>query len=236
MREYSMTVAKFITYGERILLQLDRTGWWPGARYTNLRTVKRFNRVGFLDIDWRQYCFETHLTAAKLTNPVMTVARDLLDMSMLEQVVYEANQLKRYSDFVVVVPKDPRATTSLWNNFPFEVIQGYSVPTRYGGTEVNLEVFNGPVHLLGGGPLPQRNLAKTLDVVSLDNNRITVDAKFGKFFDGRKSTRHPKIGRFFDECIHASIDSINLLWEDYSPKARNTLETIRESCGEISVC
>lgn len=229
-----MTVAKFINYGERILLQIGDAGWWPGARYTNLRTVKRFNRIGFLDIDWKNYCFDTHLAAAKKTKPVITVARDVMNLSMIGQVREETVELKKHANFVIVVPKDPGTKEDFWDHFPFEVLQGYSVPTKYGGTTVESSVFNGPVHLLGGNPLVQRKLARQLNVVSLDNNRITVDAQFGKFFDGKKSVRHPKTGKFFDTCIHASISAINDIWGDYSPKTKRTSSAIKRACRRIT--
>ena len=52
-------------------------GWLPGARYTDSRDVRRFPRLGFLDIDWKNYDFRRHLDAAKLTTPIITVARDV---------------------------------------------------------------------------------------------------------------------------------------------------------------
>jgi hypothetical protein len=61
----NLQIAKFITAGERILKTVARTGWYPGARYTNLRTVKAFNRIGFLDIEWRRYDFGRHVAAAE---------------------------------------------------------------------------------------------------------------------------------------------------------------------------
>lgn len=54
-------------------------GWRPGARYTNLRDVRhvQFEEYGFLDIDWKNYCFDSHLAAAAKVRPFVTVARDI---------------------------------------------------------------------------------------------------------------------------------------------------------------
>lgn len=72
-------VLKFVTHSATVLSIAVAHGWLPGARYTNLRDVRRFPQLGFLDIDWRKYDFARHLEITKLTKPVMTVARDLDD-------------------------------------------------------------------------------------------------------------------------------------------------------------
>jgi hypothetical protein len=74
-----MTVIKFVSSGERIVRRVAEYGWWPAARYTNLRTVRWYANLGFLDIDWKNYNFNQHLAAAAEMRPVMTVARDVTD-------------------------------------------------------------------------------------------------------------------------------------------------------------
>jgi hypothetical protein len=47
-----------VTHSDTVLEIAVAYGFWPGARYTNLRDVKRFARLGFLDIDWSDTTFE----------------------------------------------------------------------------------------------------------------------------------------------------------------------------------
>lgn len=61
----------------------------PGARYTNLRDVRQCKRVGFIDIEWKSYCFKRHLEAVKANQPLVTVARDIEKASELEEVLAE---------------------------------------------------------------------------------------------------------------------------------------------------
>lgn len=187
----------------------------PGARYTNLRDVTLFERLGFLDIDWRHYDFSRHLEAAARTRPLMTVARDVEDRRELDGTLAQAQELARFCDCVVIVPKDRSLGQVLDTEIPSEFLLGYSVPTRYGGTPICPSKFRRPVHLLGGRPDVQRRVADLMPVVSLDCNRFTLDAAFGDFFDGERFRPHPAGG--YDRCLSDSIENINRLWGSYQP-------------------
>jgi hypothetical protein len=197
-------------------------GWRPGARYTNLRDVRhvRFSRFGFLDIDWKNYCLESHLAAAAQVRPFVTVARDIECMSQLDRVLVEASKLQKHATRVIIVPKDPRLEDRMHRLIPNEFILGYSVPTRYGGTQISPEAFaSSAVHLLGGRPDTQRRLAERMSVISMDCNRFTYDAQFGDYFDGRSFKPHPTGG--YETCLRESIVNINSLWIDYSLENSN---------------
>ena len=187
-------------------------GWLCGARYTHLRDIKTFPTLGFLDIDWKNYNFDKHLQAAMSLNPMLTVARDIEDIRDLDKILTQAYILKKYSQEVIIVPKDLKLKNRL-NEIPNDFLLGYSVPTQYGGTQIPVKYFTRPVHLLGGRPDVQRKLARKLIVKSLDCNRFTLDAKFGKYFDGMAFKKHP-IGGYVN-CLIDSLKNINLLWEDY---------------------
>src|SRR4051812_35383920 len=98
-------IQKFICHSRRVLRIAHEYGWLPGARYTNLRDVREFDRLGFLDIDWRGYSFERHLAAAKATRPMVTVARDVIELGDAQRVCDEAAHLAEYADAVVIVLK-----------------------------------------------------------------------------------------------------------------------------------
>lgn len=192
-------------------------GWLPGARYTNLRDVRQFKRLGFLDIDWKNYDFRRHLEAASETRPLLTVARDIECRRSLSKIIDQAYRLKEYSKQVILVPKDPSLATRI-SSLPKEFLLGYSVPSRYGATSIPPEAFKRPVHLLGGRPDTQRQLATRMPVFSVDANRFTLDAAFGDYFDGETFRPHPTGG--YHNCLNDSVKNITALWADYRLKRR----------------
>jgi hypothetical protein len=207
-------IHKFVAHSHRVLKIARRFGWLPGARYTNLRDVRKYDRLGFLDIEWKNYSFKRHLEAAKATNPIVTVALDVENPRKLPEIIEQANELSLYCDQVVIVPKHLSLRAKLHSDIPKQFVLGYSVPTRYGGTLIPARYFTRPVHLLGGRPDTQRALAEVMPVVSIDCNRFTLDAAFGDYFDGEIFRPHPLGG--YVRCIRDSIRNINCLWEKYN--------------------
>lgn len=212
-------VRKYVAHGRAVQQLAEKCGWYPAARYTNLRDVRRvaFTKVGFLDIHWKRYSFARHLESVRAVSPLMTVARDIESIWETDAVLREAEALARHASFVVIVPKDRRLARKLDSVVPREYLLGYSVPTRYGGTSIRPEFFTRPVHLLGGRPDIQRQLGNLMPVVSFDCNRFTLDARFGDFFDGRRFRPHPRGG--YERCLQDSLRNINLLWNDYRQPA-----------------
>src|SRR6266571_7205226 len=208
-----MKVDKFVAHSYRVLRIAERFGWLPGARYTNLRDVRKFEQLGFLDIDWRDYNFAQHLSAARATKPYMTVARDIERVRDLPRILEQAFELLQHSVQVVIVPKARALELDLEERIPSCFLLGYSVPSRYGSTSLSPRAFRRPVHLLGGRPDCQRRLAEQLKVVSMDCNRFTLDAAYGDYFDGERFRPHPKGG--YERCIRDSIRNINALWEEF---------------------
>ena len=115
---------------------------------------------------------------------MMTVALDIEEKRDLRRIIDQAYKLLDYAKYVIVVPKDPLLEGRLCRSIPKEFLLGFSVPTRYGGTKLSPEAFRRPVHLLGGRPDVQRQLANRMPVFSIDTNRFTLDAAFGDYFDG----------------------------------------------------
>ncbi len=206
---------KFVAHSRRVLGIASTHGWRPGARYTNARDVRgtEFAGIGFLDINWKKYDFHRHLAAAERLRPFMTVARDIESIEQLAPILEEARKLKQFAQHVVLVPKDPRLHGRFDELLPRDFILGFSVPTRYGGTSLSPENFNRPVHLLGGRPDIQRQLATLMPVVSVDCNRFTLDAQFGDYFDGQRFRPHPVGG--YELCLQESIVNITRSWSGY---------------------
>jgi Family of unknown function (DUF6610) len=223
-----MAVHKCIAHGRPVLRVARRFGWLPSARYTNLRDVRAFDRIGLLDIDWRAYCFHTHVQAARATTPFLTVARDVLHRRDLPRIIDEALELARFATHVVIVPKDRTLRHDLEHVVPRQFLLGYSVPTRYGGTAIPPTAFRRPVHLLGGRPDRQRQLGAVLPVFSLDCNRFTLDAAFGDYFDGDIFRPHPVGG--YERCLKDSFRNINRLWRRYESPRVDGHRQRRASC------
>lgn len=209
----STSMIKIVNHSKRVLQIAYEQGWHIGARYTNLRDIKSFTNITFIDIDWKNYSFEKHFDAVSLIKPKLTVANDVVNLSDLETVLNQAEILHQYCENVIIVPKAPELEKNM-NLIPEKFILGYSVPTKYGKTEIPIKSFGSRrVHLLGGRPEIQRNLANHLNVFSVDCNRFTLDAQFGDFFLGCKFIPHHSGG--YENCIRDSIININKLWEDY---------------------
>ncbi len=220
------SILKFVSHSATVLEIAVEHGWLPGARYTNLRDVRRFSPLGFLDIEWSRYDFRRHLEVASLTRPMITVARDVEERRDLRRILDQAYRLLEYVHYVVVVPKDPLLERKLSSSIPAEFLLGFSVPTKYGRTKLSPLAFQRPVHLLGGRPDVQRSLAAVMPVFSIDANQFTLDAAFGDYFDGVTFRPHPKGG--YRRCLTDSIKNISALWTDYPHVA-----TLRGSHGRI---
>ena len=210
-----MEILKFVTHSKKAIEIAVENGWFPGARYTNLRDIKtvKFNGIGFLDIDWKNYDYMKHIDTAAATLPKLTIARDVESIYDLEDIIKEAEGLNEFSSLVAIVPKDKKMANKLEELIPQEFILAYSVPTKYGGTQISTKDFKRQVHLLGGRPDIQRKLANKMKVISFDCNRFTFDAKYGDYFDGEIFRPHPTGG--YDQCLKDSIQNINSLWTDY---------------------
>ncbi|MGD9851972.1 MAG: DUF6610 family protein [Nitrospirales bacterium] len=221
-----MKVIKYVAHSKLVLDIAVKLGWFPAARYTNMRDVRthQYDNVGFLDIDWKNYCFHQHLNVASEYKPKITIARDVECIFQLDRILKEAEMLGKHSEYVAIVPKDTRLNGRLSELIPREFILAYSVPTKYGGTQVSIDSFDRPVHLLGGRPEVQRNLANKLKVISFDCNRFTYDARFGDYFDGKYFKPHPAGG--YKNCLEDSIKNINKIWKGYelNEKSKELIE------------
>ena len=213
------SVLKIVAHSKTVLDIATPMGWLPGARYTNLRDVRSRPDLAFLDINWKRYDFPRHLEAAKISRPLITVARDVEERAQLGAILDQAYQLQEFAEHVLIVPKDPELGPILEQEIPAEFLLGFSVPTKYGGTPIDPRHFKRATHLLGGRPEVQRRLAELLPVFSLDCNRFTLDAGFGDYFDGTYFKPHPVGG--YANCIRDSIVNISKLWETYEAAGRD---------------
>jgi len=140
-------------------------------------------------------------------------------MDDLDCILAEADMLLEFSERVALVPKDIRFNdTGIRSVIPSRFMLAYSVPSRYGGTDVCPSHFDRDTHLLGGSPSKQLELADKINVYSLDCNRFTIDAKFGDRFDGNRFVNAQHLG--YRECLRQSVIAINDAWESAVERQR----------------
>src|SRR5262249_1751466 len=105
--------------------------------------------VGFADLNWKAPDPGQHRSFVRDPAPTLAGAPDVLDIGDLGWTLRYAESLAHYAQCVVVVPKTPGVLERLPRE-PWLVV-GYSVPTKYGGSDLLMgEISDRSVHLLGG--------------------------------------------------------------------------------------
>lgn len=106
--------------------------------------------------------------------PEMATVLDWEQWEQRDEVLDWAEEAAQYVRQVLIVPKVPGGIATLPRRISAtDIVLAYSVPTRYAGTSVPAWEFAGwPVHLLGGSPHRQLELARYFDTVSLDGNMM----------------------------------------------------------------
>lgn len=139
----------------------------------------------FADQNWKNPDRAAYMTALAQHHPHMASVLDLEREEQLDEVLSWAEEAAQYVKVVMIIPKVFGIIPSMPRRIgTADVRLGYSVPTKFGGTMVPAWEFYGwPVHLLGGQPQIQMQLAHYMDVRSVDGNYAGLMArKFGEFW------------------------------------------------------
>jgi hypothetical protein len=80
---------KFVSHSAQMLKIAMQEGWLPTARYTNLRDVRDFQTLGFIDIDWKNDDFKKHIETVRSKKPLLTVAKDVEAMTELNETIHQ---------------------------------------------------------------------------------------------------------------------------------------------------
>jgi enoyl-CoA hydratase/carnithine racemase len=152
-------------------------------------TTSARHRLTFLDNDWKNYRHDVHVAETAEYRPKYVTTRDLITPEQasrmgiahqtIEQTIDQADELAQYADQVIVIPK-----FDCIDLIPDRFMLGYSIPTSHGGTPLPIARFKGrKVHLLGGSWRSQLSFLAEMgdDVVSVDNNYILKQARWGNF-------------------------------------------------------
>jgi len=130
----------------------------------------------FADQDWRKPNRGAYMAALAQHRPEMATVLDWERGEQLPEVLDWAEEAAQFVKRVLIIPKVIGGITQLPRRINgADVVLAYSVPSKYGGSEVPLWEFAGwPVHLLGGSPHRQMmiwmHLTPICDVVTADGN------------------------------------------------------------------
>lgn len=163
-------------------------GWLNGAR---LPDTVYDPPLFFADQNYHRPDREEYMRALAEHKPEMATVLDWEQPDQKGEVMAWAQEAAQHVRRVVVIPKLPGTIDTIPATIGgAEVVLGYSVPTSYGGTEVPLWEFgNRPVHLLGGSPHRQMELAKYLNVVSADGGMAQQQARKCRFWSRQKGSK-----------------------------------------------
>lgn len=179
--------------------------------------------VYFADQNWKKPDREGYMAALKIHKPHIASVLDWERQEQLSEVLSWAEDAAMYADTVMIVPKVQGGVSQLPRTIAGKpIILGYSVPTRYGGTQLHLAEFLGTsVHLLGGSPHAQMTLARYLNVCSVDGNMpALMSTRFSKFWQS---------GRWV-----SIIAADGKRWNDDADKTNAPYEAFRRSCINIA--
>jgi hypothetical protein len=164
-------------------------GFKYGAQLPN--TI--YGPLYFADQDWKQPDRDRYMTALQQHRPHMASVLDLERKDQLSEVLSWAEEAAQFVNVVMIIPKVSGIIPCLPRTIAgAEIRLGYSVPTKYGGTQLFASEFTGwPVHLLGGSPHKQMELSAYFDTVSVDGNMfMKMATNFCSFFEpNRKKYR-----------------------------------------------
>ena len=184
----------------------------------------------FVDQDWKRPDRAAYVAAVAQHRPRMATVLDWERDEQLPEVLAWSEDVAPFVERVIIIPKVfggiPRLPRRIGGR---KVVLGYSVPTRYGGTELPLWEFTGwPVHLLGGSPHRQIAMAHYLNVVSADGNYIAKMAQRWNQFWTLAPALYAK-----DHRWPRLLEADGRAWGDGSSTADAPYEAFRRSCVNV---
>lgn len=198
-------------------------GFRCGARLPN--TV--YASLYFADQDWRKPNRTAYMRALAQHRPVLATVLDWERSEQLAEVLDWAEEAAQWvTDSILVIPKVVNEIGQLPRVIGGRAVRlGYSVPTKFAGTCVPAWEFTGwPVHLLGGPPHRQMQIARYLDVWSVDGNYAQKMAvRWNQFWE--PGTARYAADRYWPRLREAD----GQLWGDDAP-----YEAFRRSCTNIT--
>lgn len=143
----------------------------------------------FSDQNFKRPQYIRYIKALRKYQPVMASVLDIMEWRRWDEYLMRAGEISQYVQIVMVIPKINGVIKKLADVFEDKKINGreirlgYSIKTKYGGTDVPTKEFAGwPVHLLGGSPVEQLAKSKEMNVASCDGNYAQLMSGYCQFF------------------------------------------------------
>jgi hypothetical protein len=186
----------------------------------------------FCDQNWRKPNREKYMAALGEYKPHLATVLDWEQSEQLSEVLDWAEEATQHiQEAVIIIPKVIGSIHLLPRRINGKQVRlGYSVPTKFAGTQVPVWEFEGwPVHLLGGSPKAQYRLTHYMDVYSVDGNYAQKMAtRYNQFFV-HGSARYAS-NRWWPTLREANDGN---LWGDGTPTADAPYEAFKRSCANI---
>lgn len=132
---------------------------------------KVYYNTFFLDQDWKNPQRGSYIEKVKERLPYMATVIDIETEETKRLALEWAEEIAGYVNKIVIIPKIKYLPPETIGGK--DVVIGYSVPTRYGGTPVPFDFFSErKCHLLGGSPHKQMEIFMKYpdSVYSIDGN------------------------------------------------------------------
>lgn len=182
------------------------TGYRYGAQVPNTVYFPPY----FCDQNWRKPNKDKYMAALAQHKPHIASVLDWERQEQLPEVLAWAEDAAQHVEVIMLIPKVMGGVEQLPRTIGGKPVRlGYSVPTSFGGTELGLWEFGGwPVHLLGGSPQAQMQVARYLDVRSVDGNAAQKAAvSWNMIWQGGKWQRLDDVmGRVEQDAPYAAFE------------------------------
>lgn len=183
-----------------------------GFRYGARLPATIYHRAEFTDQDWKAPNREMYMQAVEVNHPRLATVLDWERPEQWAEVESWAAQIAPFvTEAIVIIPKVMGGIGRIPETIRGKAIRlGYSVPTGYGGTCLpSWEFGSRPVHLLGGSPHDQIELAQYLNVVSADTNyHLGMATRYNQFFAAGGSFRAAR-NRWYPKLNETALGHID---------------------------
>lgn len=171
-------------------------------------------------IDWpfleESFEFQDHLDVVKQHNPKYAVAPDIRNDEEFDSAISKASELNRHAKTVIVVPKGVKP-----KRVPSRFRVGLPAQDRFGGVPWPVWDYRNcsSVHILGGSPTRQNELAHYVSVDSVDTASPLKAARFGDVWDGGWNEE----GYNYYDRIERSMGNLVKEWNERVNESRTNL-------------
>jgi len=215
--------------GNKVLAEIAiGAGWLYGGRLPDPVYFQPY----FADQEYEAPNRTGYMSALEHYRPNIATVIDWEEPDQLPNVLSWAEEAAQWvQETVVIIPKVHGGVRQLPRRIGGKTVRlGYSVPTSYGGTEVQAWEFTGwGVHLLGGSPHEQMRLTQYFNVESADTNyHMKLANEHCQFW--QPGTARYAANRFFPQLVEAEGEK----WNGGGKKSGANIEAFRRSSIAIA--